>query len=298
MAPDTTPSSAVHPSAPGGGGTSVDRLSALLERFRVRAHLFHAGPLCGVTHFAAQPGRAFLHVLRRGDMWVTHQPASGAPRKLRLTQPTLLFYPRPLAHDFHNAPMDGSDFVCATLDFDGGPRHPLVQALPSVLALPVAQVAGIEQTLQLLFAETERVRCGQRLLADRLFEVLLLQMLRWLLDHPAEGSAQQAGVLAGLAHPSWRARSPPCTSSPAPPGRWTPWPARPACRAAPSRPSSRPWWARRLATTCCAGAWRWPSRSCAVARPSRLSATRWATPARPPSAAPSRRWRAHRRVVG
>ena len=138
--------------------SGVDRLSALLERFRVRAHLFHAGPLCGVTHFAAQPGRAFLHVLRRGDMWVTHQPRSGAPRKLRLTEPTLLFYPRPLDHDFHNAPVDGSDFVCATLDFDGGVRHPLVQALPSVLALPVEQVQGIEQTLQLLFAETERVR--------------------------------------------------------------------------------------------------------------------------------------------
>ena len=180
--------------------SGVDRLSALLERFRVRAHLFHAGPLCGVTHFAAQPGRAFLHVLRRGSMEVTHRPKSGAPRKLRLTEPTLLFYPRPLDHDFHNAPVDGSDFVCATLDFDGGVRHPLVQALPSVLALPVQQVQGIAQTLQLLFAETERVRCGQRLLADRLFEVLLLQMLRWLLDHPAEGGVQ-AGVLAGLSHP-------------------------------------------------------------------------------------------------
>ena len=35
-----------HPGAavvPAEGG--VDRLSALLERFRVRAHLFHAGPL-------------------------------------------------------------------------------------------------------------------------------------------------------------------------------------------------------------------------------------------------------------
>jgi AraC-like DNA-binding protein len=178
----------------------VDRLSGLLERFRVRAHLFHAGPLCGVTHFAAQPGRAFLHVLRRGDMVVTHRARSGAPRKLKLAEPTLLFYPRPLDHDFHNAPAEGSDFVCATLDFDGGPKHPLVLALPAVLALPVRTVEGIEQTLTLLFAETERVRCGQRLLADRLFEVLLLQMLRWLLDHPAEGGVQD-GLLCGLSHP-------------------------------------------------------------------------------------------------
>ena len=179
---------------------TVDRLSGLLERFRVRAHLFHAGPLCGITHFAAQPGRAFLHVLRRGDMVVTHRARSGAPRRITLAEPTLLFYPRPLDHAFHNAPAEGSDFVCATLDFDGGARHPLVLALPPVLALPVRQVDGIELTLALLFAETERVRCGQRLLADRLFEVLLLQMLRWLLDHPAEGGIQD-GLLSGLSHP-------------------------------------------------------------------------------------------------
>lgn len=180
--------------------TPVDRLSALLERFRVRAHLFHAGPLCGVTRFAAEPGRAFLHVLRRGDMVVTHPARSGAPRKLRLAEPTLLFYPRPLDHRFDNAPTDGSDFVCATLDFDGGTKHPLVQALPALLALRVREVEGIEKTLALLFSETERVRCGQRLLADRLFEVLLLQMFRWLLDHPAEGGIPE-GLLSGLAHP-------------------------------------------------------------------------------------------------
>ena len=188
------------PSASPAPASPVDCLSGLLERFRVRAHLFHAGPLCGVTHFAAQPGRAFLHVLRRGDMVVTHRTRSGAPRRIKLAQPTLLFYPRPLDHEFHNAPAEGSDFVCATLDFDGGSRHPLVLALPAVLALPVHEVEGIEQTLALLFIETERVRCGQRLLADRLFEVLLLQMLRWLLDHPAEGGIQD-GLLSGLSHP-------------------------------------------------------------------------------------------------
>lgn len=190
----------MRPSAAPTTSTSVDRLSALLERFRVHAHLFHAGPLCGVTHFAAQPGRAFLHVLRRGDMVVTHRARSGAPRRLELREPTLLFYPRPLDHRFHNAPGDGSDFVCATLDFDGGIRHPLVQALPAVVALPIRDVDGIEQTLTLLFCETERVRCGHRLLADRLFEVLLLQMLRWLLDHPGDGGVQD-GLLCGLSHP-------------------------------------------------------------------------------------------------
>jgi len=176
----------------------LDRLSTLLERFRVRAHLFHAGPLCGVTHFAAEPGRAFLHVLRRGEMQLVHRAGRGAPKRLHVNEPSLVFYPRPLAHDFHNAPTEGSDFVCATLAFEGGEAHPLVRALPAAVVLPLAAVQGIEHTLALLFDETEHPRCGRRLLADRLFEVLLLQLLRWLVDHPTEAGVPP-GLLAGLA---------------------------------------------------------------------------------------------------
>lgn len=179
---------------------SIDRLSALLERFKVRAQLFHAGPLCGFSSYVAQPGRGFLHVLRRGEMVLTHQPRSGAPRRIKILEPSLLFYPRPLTHEFHNAPVDGADFVCATLAFEGGTEHPLARALPPVIILPLASLSGIEHTLALLFAETEQVRCGQRLLADRLFDVLLLQILRWLLDHPDEGTVP-TGLLMGLAHP-------------------------------------------------------------------------------------------------
>ena len=179
---------------------NVDRLSSLLERFRVRAHLFHSGPLCGVTHYAAEPGRGFLHVMRRGEMVLTHRARSGAPKKLRITEPTLLFYPRPLAHDFHNAPAEGCDFTCAAVEFEGGDQHPLARALPPVVVLPLAQLPALEHTLALLFAETEQVRCGHRLLANRLFDVLLLQLLRWLLDHPDE-SGMPPGLLHGLSHP-------------------------------------------------------------------------------------------------
>jgi AraC-like DNA-binding protein len=178
----------------------VDRLSSLMERFCVHAHLFHAGPLCGITHFSAEPGHAFLHVLRRGEMQVTHKPKSGPPRRIQLSEPTLLFYARPLAHDFHNAPQEGSDMVCATLNFDGGEHHPLARALPPLVILPLHAIDGLQHTLALLFSETDQRRCGQRVLADRLFEVLLLQLLRWLLDHPQE-SGMPPGLLAGLSHP-------------------------------------------------------------------------------------------------
>lgn len=177
----------------------IDRLSSLLERFRVRARLFHNGPLCGVSVFDAQPGRGFLHVMRSGDLELRHR-ARGLPRRVRVTEPSLLFYPRPVLHEFRNPPVEGSDFTCAEVEFEGGDLHPLVRALPPLLLLPLSRVQGLEMSLHLLFAETEQVRCGQRVLADRLFEVVLIQLLRWLLDHPEEGHVDQ-GLMVGLSDP-------------------------------------------------------------------------------------------------
>lgn len=180
---------------------TIDRLSSLLDRFKVRTRLFHNGPLCGISRFPAEPGRGFLHVMRRGELELRHGARqAGLPRRLRIDEPTLLFYPRPLAHEFRNPPEEGSDFVCAELEFDGGALNPLVRALPPLLVLPLARVEGLELSLQLLFSETERLRCGQRLLADRLFEVVLIQLLRWLIDHPAEAGVQP-GLVTGLSDP-------------------------------------------------------------------------------------------------
>lgn len=176
----------------------VDRLAALLEQFRVRPQLLHTGALCGIQHFEGNSG--YLHVLRQGTMELRHGARSGLPARLRLEEPTLLFYPRAARHSFHNPPRDGADFTCATLDFDGGALNPLVRALPPLILLPLARVEGLGPALALLFAEADRVRCGQRLLAERLFEVVLVQLLRWLVDHP-EQAGIQPGLMTGLSDP-------------------------------------------------------------------------------------------------
>lgn len=178
----------------------IDRLSGVLERFRVRAQLHHAGALCGVSEFAACDGHGYLHVLRRGRLEVSHPGARDVPARMRFDEPTLLMYPRPLTHRFHNPPADGPDFTCARLDFEGGSHNPLARALPPLVALPLSRVPGLHAALELLFAETDRVRCGQRLLADRLFEVVVIQLLRWLLDHPLE-TGVRSGLITGLSDP-------------------------------------------------------------------------------------------------
>lgn len=178
----------------------IDRLSSLLERFKVRARLFNNGPLCGVSRFPAIPGRGFLHVMKQGQMELRHSAKAGLPRRLVITEPTLLFYPCAMTHEFRNPPVDGSDYVCAELEFEGGDRNPIVRALPPLIVLPLARIDGLEQSLALLFSEAERLRCGQRLLADRLFEVVLIQLLRWLIDHPQEAGIPK-GLLTGLEDP-------------------------------------------------------------------------------------------------
>lgn len=178
----------------------IDRLSGLLERFRMRVQLHHAGALCGLDRFDAGAGHGYLHLLRRGRLRVSHPRAREVPATLDFDAPTLLFYPRPFTHCFHNPPTDGSDFTCARLDFDGGAENPITRALPPLIALPLADVPGLDQSLHLLFSETDRVRCGQRLLADRLFEVVVIQLLRWLLDHPRQAGVNP-GLITGLSEP-------------------------------------------------------------------------------------------------
>ncbi|WP_182076249.1 AraC family transcriptional regulator [Deefgea sp. CFH1-16] len=178
----------------------LDRLSSLLERFQVSASLFHTGMLCGVHRFEVQTGRGFFHVLRKGGVVVTHHKNSGVQSRIEIVEPTLLFYPQPLAHQFHNAPRNGADFTCATVSFEGGVTHPLVRALPALIVLPLSKVPSLAGALELLFQEVDQVRCGQKLIADRLFDVVLLQLLRWLLDHGAEGGVA-IGLASGLADP-------------------------------------------------------------------------------------------------
>ena len=179
---------------------SVDRLSTLLERFRIRTRMSFSGPMCCKHVFAQQSNKAYLHVLRSGSMEIRHPGAKGVPMRIKLDAPSLIFYPRPFTHHFHNAPREGSDFTCAEIAFEGGASHPIVQALPPLVVLRLDEVDGLQASLNLLFAETEHVRCGHRVLADRLFEVVLIQLLRWLLDHPSQAKIN-SGLLMGLSSP-------------------------------------------------------------------------------------------------
>lgn len=174
----------------------ADRLESLLERFSVSARMFHAGTLCGINDLAAEDGTGQLHFIRRGVVEVHH----GGAVAVRVDTPSLLLYPRPLAHRFITDPADGADLTCAHLRFEGGAANPIAATLPAFVCTPLAQVHGLESVLTLLFDEAFQQHCGRRAVMDRLFEIALVQILR----HLMENGQAQIGLLGGLAHPRLR----------------------------------------------------------------------------------------------
>jgi len=168
----------------------MDRLDALLARFSLSAELFHSGPLCGLTDFAPAPGVGQLHLVKRGVVDVVH-----AGFAERIEQPSLLFYPRPLAHRFITDHSTGAELACANVRFGDNDRHPIALGLPNFVALPLAALEGAQAVLEVLFAEAFAPRCGGPQLINRLFEVVLIYILRALID----GGRVEQGVLAGLA---------------------------------------------------------------------------------------------------
>ncbi len=173
----------------------VDRLEVLLDRFPVSAQVFHAGPLCGINTLEGDDGCGQLHLVQRGPLEVSH-----AGTTVRVGEPSLLLYPRPLAHRFSADPERGADVACANLRFEGGVQNPVAAALPAFACLPLAALQGAAPVLALLFEEAFERRCGRQAMVDRLFEVVMIQLLR----HLMESGEVRGGLLSGLSHPRLR----------------------------------------------------------------------------------------------
>ena len=172
----------------------VDRLEALLQHFSVSARVFNTGALCGITELdAGDSGR--MHLVRAGEVNI-HHPAGIE----HVTRPSLLLFPRPTPYRFVTDPERGADFACARLHFSGGAANPIASALPDFSCLALDDILGAKPVLDLLFDEASHAYCGRQAVLDRLFEVVLVQVLR----HLMEGGQTGAGMLAGLSHPRLR----------------------------------------------------------------------------------------------
>jgi AraC-like DNA-binding protein len=142
----------------------MDRLSTLLTHFGVNAGTFHSGTFCGTSAFDGSQSFGHLHLLQAGEVGLK----LADERELRLTEPTLIFFPRPYRHRLSASEESGTQLVCASLNFDGGSGNALAMALPDYMVLKLDEIPTLASTLQWLFDEAFDGTCGREAVMDRL----------------------------------------------------------------------------------------------------------------------------------
>ena len=171
---------------------SPDRLSPLLTYFNARAKTFFTGNLCARAKFPADDGFGYLHLFRGGRADLHEKD-----EVVHLTEPMLVFYAHPHTHWFEPDPNIGADLACATVAFEHKAFNPIARALPSRFQCRLAELGDMEPLLSVLFAEAFSDRPARQEVLDRLFEVVLIELLRLTV---ARGGGV-SGFLRGLGHP-------------------------------------------------------------------------------------------------
>ncbi len=175
----------------------MDRLSSLLERFSLRADVYFQGALCGVHTVGAGDTSSHLHLIEQGTGQLVMPGCIPSP--IPITEPTLVWLPRPRTHSLEMNMGHASTTnraLCARVDF-GLDNNPLLQAMPPVLVLPLQQLPSLASTLDILFNEAFQPRCGSQAVIERLCELLLIQLLRYCIEHQLVATS----VIAGLSEP-------------------------------------------------------------------------------------------------
>jgi AraC-like DNA-binding protein len=168
----------------------IDPFAALFAHVTPRAKTFFAGSLCETAEFA---GGGHLHLLKGGALTLTR----AGEADIALNEPALMLFPRGRAHGFVTDRGRGADLVCATVNLGGDQGNPIGQGLPELIVLPLAAHAMLAPVCDLLIGEAFSGAGGRDAALDRLFDYLLILIVR----HVVASGSVTTGVLAGLADP-------------------------------------------------------------------------------------------------
>lgn len=169
----------------------MDKLSAVLQRFSLRAHVFNTGPLCKTATFSKEAGHGHIHLLEQGALRL--EAPTQQSRIVRA--PYLLFYLKPTSHRLVPVKGEPPSLVCGEIDFGEGLDNPVARAMPELLALDLGQHEQLQRIVDMMFGEAFSKNCGRQAALDRICELLVIELLRLSIND----RLTEYGVLAGLA---------------------------------------------------------------------------------------------------
>lgn len=144
----------------------LDRLSALIARFELQAEA-----TCD---------------LKSANLFLLADAESGELNRIEFW---------PIARkEFDFVPMKGELMVAASINL-GGESNPLARALPSRVTLSIEEESNLQDLAQLILGEIKDQRCGQATTLQKLFEVMVIILLRKVMRQHADNP----GLVAGLA---------------------------------------------------------------------------------------------------
>jgi AraC-like DNA-binding protein len=152
--------------------------------------MFYSGRLCGSSSNHETEHTGHLHVLNKGKLKIIQPDA----RQMIIDTPSVLFFPRPRRHRLYASEQEGAHLVCATVEFGAGMLNPLIASFPEPFVLPLDALPELAPTLQLLFSEASSKLPGRQAAIDRLFEYLLVLLMRAAMD----ARLVDSGLLIGL----------------------------------------------------------------------------------------------------
>lgn len=172
----------------------MDKLSEVLKHFSISAGVFYTGNLCGLSAFSDDGiHEGHLHLLEQGKMVVFDHHGN----KLEIAEPAVLFFPRPAEHRLKADRKDNTQIVCASVRYGTGPQNPLANALPGLIVVRLSESPTLQAATELLFTEAFAEKDGRQTMMDRLAEVFVIHLLRYVVDQ----GLMEKGMLAGLANP-------------------------------------------------------------------------------------------------
>ena len=163
----------------------------------MRADVYFQGALCDIHTVDAGDTSSHLHLIEQGTGQLVMLGCIRSP--IPITEPTLVWLPRPRTHSLEMDMGHASTTnraLSSRVDF-GLDNNPLLQAMPPVLVLPLQQLPSLASTLDILFTEAFQPRCGSQAVIERLCELLLIQLLRYCIEHQLVATS----VIAGLSEP-------------------------------------------------------------------------------------------------